>query len=103
MNSGSTREVEKDGSTPALATEVAALGAACLAIAVVVLVALSGDGSAAGALGGGLGGGLIGAWAGIVLERRARPQEPPVNYTVVTHERPGWRVVDLRDERHANR
>jgi hypothetical protein len=103
MNSVSTREVETNKPAPTLATEIVALGAACLAIAVVVLVALTGDGSAAGALGGGLGGGLIGAWAGIVLERRARPQEPPVTYTVVTHERPGWRVVDLRDERSARR
>jgi membrane associated rhomboid family serine protease len=84
-------------------TEVGALGAAAAVIVVAALAMLTGEGALAAALGGALFGGVVGAWAGVVLERRARPAEPPVAYTVVTHERPGWRTVDLRDGRHAQR
>lgn len=75
-------------------------------VAVAVLVAVAsvgtlavavGGATAGAALAGAVCGGAIGAWA---AARLSPPQkEDDIAYTVVTHERPGWHSVDLRDDR----
>jgi hypothetical protein len=67
------------------------------AIAVIGLLALAIGGPTAGAaLAGAVCGGTIGAWAGGKIGTPKK--EDDVAYTIVTHERPGWHSVDLRDE-----
>ena len=82
--------------------DLAPLAAAALVVTLAAIVAITGGGIAAGALAGGLCGGVVGGWAGALLARRA-PAEQPVDYTLATHERPGWRMVDLQEGHRADR